>query len=752
MLKITIAGLANVGKTTFLNAACGSLMRIGNFNGTTVDIEETFTLFKDIKITFSDIPGIKKVHYHVKSLEDKSSILDQEVDINQISDKYTDEELISINFLKNKDNYDGIVHIMDAKNLPFELLLLRDLIKLNKPIVVGVNFLEEADWEKINIECTDLTRSIGIPFIPIDPVNKINIETILKSIILKLRSNLSFRKTSSKESSEIIDIKKSDQEILNVLKKLIDKKSLKLINKRPENQNKEYKNANKLNNILQLIKSLFRLKNKDSDKINSIEDNVTPFINCSLRNQGEISNIDKILTNKYFGLPIFFTVIAVMFGTIYKLGEPLSDSLSNLTDFIFRIIASHIPDYITIFGKKISMKYVSLSLCGGISPGVSTIIEFIPRIILLNFWIMMLEMSGYMVRIAKLLEGILNAFGLPGNALFPIISGFGCSIMGYISTRTISGKDNRLASMLAVNFVPCHAQLVILLFFTKIFFPNHSGIVMSISYIASILIGLIVAKIYSLMSKGSLSHNTIHLPFYRVPDFKVALRYSAKTTLKYLESIFNVIIIFSLVIWILSHIQFNKSEKENYSKAIDYLYHNMKDIYSNKNLDKNNNIELLEINNITKKANSDESTVNYYNIDEVNGYLIENSLLGSIFKKGEKISMLIGLDWKLSLSILSGIMAREVSVLTLGVLYSNSSHVSLEDAVQNSIKSQVSFPSGISYIAAILLLSLCMAATLTFFQENKKNVKSAILSLFGLNLLNLIIVFFVYRIALIFYS
>ncbi|MBL0725895.1 MAG: ferrous iron transporter B [Alphaproteobacteria bacterium] len=779
MLKIAIAGFGNVGKTSFLNAFCGLNLQVGNFYGTTVDIVEIFTVLKEQKITFFDLPGLRRAFFqnsqnniYCNNGKNSTNNIGQNIKNNYISNgnlhtysnnsggnpdlchleknEVSEEQLTTVNFLNDEDKYNGILHIMDAKNLFNELCLLTELIKLNKPIVIGVNFIEEARWGDVGITCKILQLAFGVHFIPIDLTYKINLDLAVTQLIL-----------CCKEKTVPFCVK-------------------------PSMQNIKHNNVTP-NNVL--IQNVFtKLVNKNG-----------AIIDLSKPSKLH-STIDKIVMNKYLCLPILFGVLFAMFASIFTLGNPLCALLANSIRFFFTQLAKLLPETITVLGNhRFSTKYIYLMIQGGVSPGVATIVEFLPKILILNMWISVLEISGYTTRIAISLSRFMRKFGLSGQTVFPIVSGLGCTIPGYLSTRIIPNEKERLASMIMVNFVPCHAQLIVCLFFVNIFFKNNAAIVMTILYAVSIFIGLLFAKLYSLYSGYKSSSFNSALPKYRMPKINLILRSSVKCAKEYFYTVFKIIVILSMLIWLLSHIQYGK-QTPKYKSAINQMYANLRSSENNPTnwfksdfdtstveqqtppltaqplrINISNNISdkanVINLNTETRQEINDNNNErghwqgldsqefydktlyipNYVNVYN-NQYILENSLLGHFVKKFEFLYRFIGFDWKMSLSALTSITAREIALTTIGILYfdhslQKSQQLDSSITIVNSIKKEISIPSGISYIVTMLLLTPCLTATTVFLKERKGKKLESWIMLFIVNTVNLFIVFLSYTIA-----
>jgi len=386
--------------------------------------------------------------------------------------------------------------------------------------------------------------------------------------------------------------------------------------------------------------------------------------------------IDSILMHKYIGLPIFLFLMWILFQLTFTLGEvPM--------EFIEDISSDLIEQTKILLGES----QLSSLIGDGIIAGVSSVILFLPNILILFFGIALLESTGYMSRVAFLLDGILHKFGLHGKSFIPLVTGFGCSVPAYMAARTLKNEKDRLITLFIIGFMSCGARLPIYVLFVGAFFsPENAGNILFLIYISGAMLGLISAKILKVVVfKGTNEPFVMEMPKYRSPSTKLIYNAVMNKALMYLKKAGTFILAASILIWFMS----------NYPK-----HHDMESSFEEK-------IEL---------ASSDEQKEALEH--ELSLYNLENSYLGQLGKISEPFFAPLGFDWKMAVALETGLAAKEVVVSTLAILYGLGEDTDeTSDTLLDKIRTNIDFASAISFIVFVMIYLPCLAASMVFVKE-----------------------------------
>lgn len=416
--------------------------------------------------------------------------------------------------------------------------------------------------------------------------------------------------------------------------------------------------------------------------------------------------IDALLIHQFFGIPIFIVLMWALFQLTFTLGSIPMDWI----DAFFVSLGNYAK---TIFGDG---ELGSMIADGAIS-GVGAVVMFLPNIVILFLGIALLETTGYMARVAFLLDGFFHRFGLHGKSFIPLVTGFGCSVPAYMSARTLKNTKDRLITLFIIGFMSCGAKLPVYVLFAGAFFGKESaGNVLFLIYIAGALIGLIAAKFLKLfVFKGVDEPFVMEMPKYRLPSLKLIWHTVVTKAVMYLKKAGTFILGASLLIWFAS----------NYPK-----YPSLVSKYAQK-------IEL---------AQSNEEKISLQN--EQAKVLLEKSYLGIVGKSTDVLFEPIGFDWKMTIAIESGLAAKEVVVSTLGVLYALGSDVDEQnESLLSEIAKQIPFASAVSFIIFVMFYLPCMAASIVFAKEAGSYKYLAYLVVFT-TVISWVLAFIGYRITL----
>ena len=388
--------------------------------------------------------------------------------------------------------------------------------------------------------------------------------------------------------------------------------------------------------------------------------------------------IDSILMNKFIGLPIFLFLMWGLFQLTFTLGEiPM--------DYIDTFFSSFIDVTKNIIGDN----QLSSLLGDGVIAGVSAVVMFLPNILILFLGISLLEGTGYMSRVAFLLDGTFHKFGLHGKSFIPLVTGFGCSVPAYMAARTLKNERDKLLTLFIIGFMSCGARLPIYVLFVGAFFgANNAGNILFIIYISGAILGLFAAKfLRAVVFKGKDEPFVMEMPKYRLPSLKLVYKEITNKAFMYLKKAGTFILAASILIWFMS----------NYPK-----YPNIED----------------EINQKIELAINDEVKQELKN--ELDLYNLENSYLGKLGKFSEPFFAPLGFDWKMAVALEAGLAAKEVVVSTLSILYGLGESENPDEpttTLVEKIKTNIPFEAAISFIVFVMIYLPCLAASMVFTKE-----------------------------------
>lgn len=666
-LKVAFVGQPNVGKSLLVNTICKANMHVGNFAGVTVEKAEAALVFENYKIKIIDLPGTYSLH------------------------GYSKEEKITRNFLENGE-YDLIVNIADSTNLERNLLLSAELMETNKKIVLALNMSDEAENEGIKIDTEKMQSLLNIPVILISAQKQKNLHDFLELIVNTCEKDFAINKriygdlieNEISKLSEFLDTK-NDENIksLGFTNRQISKK---LLFGDDEIYAFLHDKAIFLE-LLTLLKSAKERLYKGYDNQNLKEifmDDTASFVNGVIteaviyekpKKPNNTAKIDKILINKYLGLPIFLFLMWVLFQLTFTLGSIPMDYIEALFAAISQSVATHI-----------SNETLSSLICDGIIGGVGSVLLFLPNILILFFGISLLETTGYMSRVAFLLDGFFHKFGLHGKSFIPLVTGFGCSVPAFMATRTLKNEKDRLLTLFIINFMSCGARLPVYVLFIGAFAPKEeAGNWLFAIYIFGAIVGLACAKFLRvIVFRGKDEPFVMEMPKYRIPNWRLVWFMIANKAKMYLKKAGTFILAASVLIW------FSNMYPKNEQIAAEF----------------DEQIALTQ--DISKKE-----TLEF----EKSNALLQNSYLGKAGKALEPIFAPLGFDWRLSVSLVSGLAAKEVMISTMGVLYSLGDQDENSKSLTGVIKSQIPLSTAVAYLLFVMFYNPCLAASVVFARE-----------------------------------
>ncbi|MUU51582.1 ferrous iron transport protein B [Helicobacter pylori] len=544
---------------------------------------------------------------------------------------FTTEEKVTKDFLE-KGQYDLILNVVDSTNLERNLALSAQLLDTNKKMLLALNMWDEAQKEGIKINTEKLSKELGVVCVPTSARSKE--DRLNTELLLDEIVRLYSQNTTNNESIKV--------------------------------PSQSFKESLKYSQSAQRIAQLVISENKH---------------NASFEHTYKI---DKILMHPRYGIFIFLGFMFIIFSLSFLIGGGVQKALEAgfkfLSDGIKENVANE--DLASLVGD-------------GIIGGVGATVSFLPLIVVLYFGISLLETTGYMSRVAFLLDGILHKFGLHGKSFIPLITGFGCSVPAYMATRTLQNYNERLITLFVIGFMSCSARLPIYVLFVGSFFPSSSaGFVLFCIYILGAVVALVMAKLLKLsVFKGQTESFIMEMPKYRFPSWRMVYFSIYTKSLSYLKKAGTYILVGAILIWFMSQYPKNDAAMKTYKQE-----------------------SLLVDKNTALSSEAKEEK-----LKELKAELDKKNLKNSVVGRGgaylEKVFSPMDFDWRLSVSLVTGFMAKEVVVSTLGVLFSLGDQNEKSDAFREILRKEVSVPSGIAFIVFVMFYIPCFAATITFGRE-----------------------------------
>ena len=532
-MTIGFIGNPNCGKTTLFNAYTGANLKVANWPGVTVEKVEGVMKDHDMTIHLVDLPGT----YSLTS--------------------YTMEEMVSRQFILS-DEVDVIINVVDASALERSLYLTLQLLELGKPVVMALNMMDIVEKRGMEIDMHRLPEMLGIPAIPVSARQRRGLDVLLHAAIHHKDSTGSDRlihehKTVSQHrhnhhaeyamvySDDIED--KIDLIIPELKKRYPGLKNYRWHALKLLEGDKEITEKYPVD-LLQVLDRSY-----ESDIINQKYDFIGEIIGEVLlhkeRQDVLTEKADKLLTSKVWGIPVFLVIMAVTFFLTFTVGDWLKGYLEMAIGWL--------SDAATSGLAAVQAGDILTSLVvDGIIGGVGTIVTFLPNILILFLCLALLEDSGYMARVAYVMEGIMSKLGLSGKAFIPMLLGFGCTVPAIMASRALENKRDRFKVMLVTPFMSCNARLTIYILFSEMFFPDNAMVVAYSMYLIGIVVAIVVSAIIHLLDrKKSVNYLMIELPEYKLPDARTVAIYVWEKIKDYLGKAGTTIFLATLIIWAL---------------------------------------------------------------------------------------------------------------------------------------------------------------------------------------------------------
>jgi len=665
-IKIALVGQPNVGKSMLTNAIGDTTLHVGNFSGVTVEKKQISFKYKNYDISIVDLPGTYMLT------------------------NYSLEEKVTSDFLQNGE-YDLILNVADSTNLERNLQLTSELLNLDKKMLIALNMTDEARKENIEINANYMTELLGVNVVQVSAVTKEGIEKLLHNIVQTYEN--------PKKESKLIFSESIEEEIRNIINHLEENKfqsdlsyrkiAINLISE--DKHTYRMLNDNPIWITLQpiLLASIKHIKMHHDEEaiIDIFAEEFMAFNNGILTETVTVKNIDNtkltmtqkidnILIHPFLGIPIFLFLMWGLFQLTFEIGSIPMDWIDGFFSWLGNSV-----------GQSISNDDIRSLVVDGLIGGVGAVILFVPNIIILFVGIALLESTGYMSRVAYLLDGFFHKFGLHGQSFIPLVTGFGCSIPAYMSARILKNDKDRLLTLFIIGFMSCGARLPVYVLFVGAFFsPESSGTILFAIYISGALLGVIMAKVLKMTAfKGESEPFVMEMPKYRLPSTVLIWHTVKSKTWMYLKKAGTFIAAASILIWFLSNYPHDDRLKLQYEHKIEL-------------------------------TNDDEGKNKLSN--ELNQKLLEQSFLGHIGKFIEPAFEPLGMDWKMAVALQTGLAAKEVVVSTLGVLYSLGGDVDEQNSsLKERLSENIPFASAVAFIIIMMIYLPCLAATIVFSKE-----------------------------------
>ncbi len=528
-----LAGNQNCGKTTLFNALTGSNQHVGNFPGVTVDQK-----MGDIKGTKNcsvvDLPGIYSIR------------------------PYTQEEIVSRDFILD-GKPDGIINIVDATNIERNLYLTLQLLELNLPMVVALNMMDEVRANGGTVDVKKLSESLGVPVIPISAAKNEGVSELSDKMVYVAKNRILPKRIDFCSDGPVHRCIHAVAHVIEDHARNISVPPRFCATKLIEGDDEYFADRLELDkNERELIEhSIVEMEHDTGLDRNAaladmrytfIEKSVTQsVVKCSESREHKRSvKMDEVLTGKYTALPVFFGVMFLVFWLTFNvIGSRLSDLLSLGIDALTNLCDKGL----TAYGIN---PVVHSLIIDGIFAGVGSVLSFLPIIVTLFFFLSILEDTGYMARVAFVMDKLLRKIGLSGRSFVPMLIGFGCSVPAIMSTRTLSSDRDRKMTILLTPYMSCSAKIPIYAVFTAAFFAKYRALVMIGLYVTGIVLGIIVALILKKTAfKGEPVPFVMELPNYRMPSPKSVFLLLWEKARDFLQRAFTVIFLATIIIWFL---------------------------------------------------------------------------------------------------------------------------------------------------------------------------------------------------------
>jgi ferrous iron transport protein B len=675
-ISVALAGNPNSGKTSLFNGLVGRHLKVGNWAGVTIEKYEGFLKHEGYKIKLVDLPGT----YSLTA--------------------YSPEEVITRNYII-EEKPDVIVNVLDGTNLERNLYLTTQLMELEVNSVIALNMYDEVREQKIEIDFKQLEKLLGSHIIPTNSIKKEGFTSLLHHIVRVYTGALTVPKNKLSFSGEVEEnietlssIIKGDQILANKYNprwlaiKLLEND---LLTNSAAKERAIWLNIEKeLLDIIRKYENIF-----DSSPAMTIAEDRHAFIRGAVKETVQYpeeikktltDDMDSVLIHRVLGLPIFLGLMWLIFQFTFKLGEIPMVWIASFFVFLGNAV-----------GNMTGPGLLQSVIVDGIIAGVGGVLVFLPNILLLFLALAFMEGTGYMARAAFVVDKVLHKVGLHGKSFIPMITGFGCSVPAFMSCRTLKNKADRLTTMMIIPFMSCGAKLPVYILLIGAFFPiKYAGNILFAVYLFGIMVAILSAKLLKTsLFKGESEPFVMELPPYRMPTIKSVLIQMWIKAYMYIKKAGTIFLLASLSIWAAGNFPVSREINKTYAEKMYTVEYNQKlnDIQKEK--------QFLEFEHIRLSKQ------------------LEYSYAGRAGKFIEPFIRPLGFDWRIGISLVAGLAAKEIVVATMGTIYSlgadEQGSADLAKKLRND--KNYSIATALSLIVFVLLYVPCLAATTVFHKE-----------------------------------
>ncbi|HAY20957.1 ferrous iron transport protein B [Desulfobacca acetoxidans] len=693
-LTVALAGNPNVGKTALFNNLTGARQHVANWPGVTVEKKEGKVYFGDYEITIIDLPGTYSLS------------------------PFSLEEIIARNFIVD-EKPDVVINVIDASNLERNLFLSAQIIDLGAKMVFALNMVDTAASRGIQIDQARLAELWGVPVAPTVANRNQGTKELIEAVIRTAEA----RDPVSRHIH--IDYGSDVEAALIKIEAVLARDpnlagghyprwlATKLLELDPDVIRRLEQSPQRSQVIAQVEESRRQLeKTWGEDASVLVAERRYGFLGGTVREvqRQELARrvvlseqVDKVLTHQLFGFPFFLFFIWLLFQMTFTLGEQPTEWIQAGVGWLKGVAQAQIADV-----------WLRNLVADGIIAGVGSVLVFLPQITLLFLGISFLDDTGYMARVAFIMDRIMHALGLHGKSFIPMLMGFGCNVPAIMATRGLSSHRDRVLTMLLVPLMSCSARLPVYVLFAGVFFPKRAGQVIFGLYLLGIVMSVLLGMLFSrFLLKGQEEPFVMELPPYRLPALRGLIVHMWDRVTVYLKRMGTVILIASIVIWFLGAYPKNQQLIASFEQ------------------EKNQVEARFEVQAKALRDNPNFTTLNDKLIQEKEAALTEltqrqkaeemrQTFIGRLGAAFEPLMQPLGFDWRMSVSLVTGFVAKEIVVSTMGVLYGvGETADEASESLQQAIKaSGLSAAAALAFMVFVLLYTPCLATVVTLWRES----------------------------------
>lgn len=686
VIRVALVGNPNCGKTSLFNIASGSHEHVGNYSGVTVDAKEGRFEYKGYKFVLVDLPGT----YSLSA--------------------YSPEELyVRKNLIENVP--DVVINVVDASNIERNLYLTAQVIDMNLKVVMALNMYDELKAKGDELDIKQLGYLLGMPICPTVSRDGTGIHELFDTVI-KIYTHSDARLARHIHINHGAELEKSIERIKLLLQKnssLRDKYSTRyLAIKYLEDDKDIEKVIDALPDRDEIIAARVEEEKRIQDLLHTntesaIVDAKYAFIQGALAETYKphpdtvpektvTDKIDAVVTNRWLAFPIFIAMLYLIFQATFTLGDYPMQWIDWFVGKVGEFTAMVMPD-----------GWFKDLVVNGVISGVGSVLVFLPNILILYFFISLMEDSGYMSRAAFIVDKLMHKIGLHGKSFIPMVMGFGCNVPAIMATRAIESRKSRMITIAIIPFMSCAGRLPIFVLLAGAFFPGNAALALLGIYMLGIVLAILSAIVLSKFVKDDDLPFVMELPPYRIPTAKAIWRHTWEKGQQYLQKMATTILVCSVIIWFLGYFPKNQ-ELENAQEAY---------------------AEMTSGSRVNASASMSPEQL-AARIDTLYAFQQEHSYIGQLGRIVSPVMEPLGFNWKMDVGLLTGIAAKELVVSTLGVMYSEGAKVSggedlsADTQLQTALVQDITPAAAMSFMVFILLYFPCVATFVAIKNETGK--------------------------------